>query len=1437
MARAYLGKISALVTANTSDFQAKLNASAKDVRSFASAMQQSLSKAESTGTSSLRGIYTEAQKVERALRAAASVRLSFKGFDSRNLNTFDQAAARLQRLFSATELINKPLVDARKSFDGLASGVQAAFLPALIRAQSQVELLNQAIERGQAPSEKAFEAVRRRVELTTQAIDRLVEAQSAIGGLARGGELRFQNPGVVAEIERARQLQERVSGLRPQEIQAGGFSELIARQRAAADEAARLQSELEKAKLVGGDVSGIVAAQERARQAFQRTNDEVAAGIKRFSDATRERVEFVVTGNVQNFDQARSEVARLEADLGRLRQSQREAVAPRLIQLGEIVEAGDIADLDQVRRLIASIGSQIAGLKGINLKADQELESVKRLRAGLAGIADSIGEPSDPMERLRRATAEANKDIDRLRQASIKVGAGSAEADRLASSLKGVVVAAQNAASQTENLADKTNLVDDAIAQVRTIGTNAGRQAGLVERGPQPVSDNLGLPTDAINRQLERLRSTIVSTKDQIAALPLPLRQQFIPDIARATSEFNRLRNAPSATAEEIERAANELQRLEAGVRRATNAATAFGRTFEDVLTDSAIKVGQAQLQALQGILIKIGATAGGPAAAAFDALSNRLKEVMADGTIALPAVQEELQRLINAALLAAAASGKISFKEALAQIKKVGDVARGAFGNAGLAVQQAIFAFDDFFSVTGDLSQRIRAAGNNISQLGFILGGTEGLIAGVAIAVTAQLVAALIKWYSTGASTEAQVKALNDLLAREKTLVEELADSFNRLADSIGDIRVDEQTDALRRQRQELEEIRKKQEELNSARVFAVDPAVQRERALQTDLQQQLERSANPAERIALARRLNESRIRQEEAERNALARPDATSDTVARDIAESLLAVRLAQIEANRVAAPGQSQPFVAEQARRQQDKARAQSDLDSAASRALLTMTQRLAEAAGENVDVAVADEQLRQLNETIRRLEDERESAFSPTPSDVSRTRDAEIERLELLRREIEARRLSRPRDEAVRGGRNAAVEANRSLQQALDFVAESTRGGGSELRNALTTLQEELAAATRRLGTAQTTEGQAGLEAATAAAKEIDAINEKINAELSAAETTKSFADALDRAAFSLLQVVADESRQAADQARRDANRLEARRQLGFATVEDVEFQRSQERQRRLVARETEREALFARQRVEGERLTFEQRARAGEVDDETAKLVRSRDEAAALEQAARKAGNAREELQARFNREVAQLALDQRFEASDAGARARKAADEVDQQAAKEDEFFRSTERGRELERTPAQRAASDLRNQLEDLQNRLLQRRADLEQFQDEQGEAFPEEQAQARLAQIRAENDAARQRIIQDSLRAAAPGIFALRDSVENAVLQGPSRAALNAADINTEQGRSELNRLLRGDDPAKQADVVELQKQSTLLQTVIDLLREQGVPLVVN
>jgi hypothetical protein len=65
--------------------------------------------------------------------------------------------------------------------------------------------------------------------------------------------------------------------------------------------------------------------------------------------------------------------------------------------------------------------------------------------------------------------------------------------------------------------------------------------------------------------------------------------------------------------------------------------------------------------------------------------------------------------------------------------------------------------------------------------------------------------------------------------------------------------------------------------------------------------------------------------------------------------------------------------------------------------------------------------------------------------------------------------------------------------------------------------------------------------------------------------------------------------------------------------------------------------------------------------------------------------------------------------------------------------------------------------------------------------------------------------------------------------QDERQNALLQGPSRAALNVSDVSTSQGQSELTRLLRGDDPAKDVNLAELQRQTQALEDIKNTLKD--------
>ena len=76
----YLGKISAVVTANTVDFSRNLNGAANDLKRFASSVERDITRATNDANKAFDGMIPRVQRLERALQAASSMKLSFRGF-------------------------------------------------------------------------------------------------------------------------------------------------------------------------------------------------------------------------------------------------------------------------------------------------------------------------------------------------------------------------------------------------------------------------------------------------------------------------------------------------------------------------------------------------------------------------------------------------------------------------------------------------------------------------------------------------------------------------------------------------------------------------------------------------------------------------------------------------------------------------------------------------------------------------------------------------------------------------------------------------------------------------------------------------------------------------------------------------------------------------------------------------------------------------------------------------------------------------------------------------------------------------------------------------------------------------------------------------------------------------------------------------------------
>ncbi len=279
MAKAYLGKISALVTANTSDFNSKLNASANELRSFAKSMQTSLTRAQSEATSALRGIYTESQKVSRALQAVATQRLSFKGFDTAAVGSIRQAVDQFKALQQAAVAVNEPLSRAARAVEKLSAPVQMGFEPAMKSAQKSAEYLNSALTRGGIIGEKSFERIERRALAAAQAADRLAEAAQMASAGPRGTELAFAAPRVRDSLAASADVRQRAAAAPASVLEGGRVANDVQKLVAIDNLIQKRRAEVESGTILNIDTTRAQASLESLLQIAARVRAQVSAAI------------------------------------------------------------------------------------------------------------------------------------------------------------------------------------------------------------------------------------------------------------------------------------------------------------------------------------------------------------------------------------------------------------------------------------------------------------------------------------------------------------------------------------------------------------------------------------------------------------------------------------------------------------------------------------------------------------------------------------------------------------------------------------------------------------------------------------------------------------------------------------------------------------------------------------------------------------------------------------------------------------------------------------------------------------------------------------------------------------------------------------------------------------------------------------------------------
>lgn len=1318
----YLGKISAIVSANTADFDNKLNKSASEVRKFASSIQGSLTAAQNGSSAALRGIYTDAQKLERALRAVSTGKLSFKGFQEGNLQA---AADKMRAIYSAAEQVNKPLASAVKGFQKLSTAVQGEFNAALIGSQTSVERLAGEIDRTAGSADADFSrladrlgSVARQVEFTTQAMGRLKEASAMVSGLATGQELRFQRPEMVAEMQRSAALQSQAAQMSPEAIARSGAAGLVSQQRAAAEETERLAAALERERLlVNGNVEAASSAYRSQLAAQREINSELErrirleASVGGGSDAG---LGLEIGDSRRQLDVLRGTITSLKSQIDAL---------PTPLQ-ARLVPAIQDAE-NEFRQLVASGTALPVQIEAARTRLTHLTQEATRATAAMnfSTSFGGAGETGIALGLDQRALQGYNAQLQILQRYMVRIPAeANGPAVAAFNNLRNAIAGAINdgTANTTQGRQRIAALTQDAV---RATAALAGVSGGWIAREMARAGDVGRMGFDrfslAVNQAafaIDDLMSSTGGVEFRLRAISNNITQLAfmaggttglivglgVVMAAQASIALMKWANG-GKTAEDQTKALNDaLSKQKTLVEGVADAFKSLNRELlQGTVTERGGKamefaeLGRKQKEAREDAIAN-----GSRDVAASRAEAKRIqRELEAETTQGRRAVLEQQLKAAQAeeqrAARRAAATPAPTGQDVAAAARNSADAVVGARNSARTGATTAQYILDRFFSSSS--AGRINAVGGQVAQ-----GSDLNAI-------------------------RAQIEAL-------KNVNKELAVSAGR-------------------------------------RVFGFETgesqAADRRMAKNAELLAQLEGKVAEA--------------------------TDAAVSQFAESLGAAAAAVRAAQGEVTEAIKAGipEARIFASE------------------------------VEAIGRLLNEAESDFAAAQ-KEADNQAKSRREEIAKSKRGEAFQRRDDLIRQTDALRYErmVEPQRQTEAVAGRARGNLGAA-----GLEDGV--IARRLR----ELEASRVTLQADAAAPD-----AQSMRAQAGFQKIEAA------LNQEAAAIESATLAVKVFAGVLGKASEEAKGNLAV-AQQAADDARRA--------DLGFSTPKsretrrraDADLERQKELERRV---QEEIEIAIARREQAGatpeaRRLReINERLNGGSVQgvDRDALLrersgIRARMEADARrnEPGVRNAVNAgtQEEERRKMARRGEELATtpDQKF--------AKETAEGL---AAMRESFGRYSPFDIAGQRTAEQRY---MREREKESRTQTLGGRG-RETFLTEQeryrrGLRDPDgivaAMTQGAIDQAGAGNLAGRRDLlrkgISNQMEEAAPMLKQLDDQRKNALMLGPSRAALSASDITTGQGASELTRLLRGDDASRDQNLVELQKQTQKFDALIEAVRQ--------
>lgn len=707
----------------------------------------------------------------------------------------------------------------------------AADLP-LFKAQAQTGL-DEAIKKLDEARAKAANEIKVGVDIS-EADARLETLNKKIAAIRQDTE--FQFTGRIQNIDQAKQEFARIRSEAAKTTGIGDMSESLFPIRAlgdlvATEDASKLEEIIRLVDILKFRLGEQIAANVETKDA---END-----IKRLTasyDELKARAAQASTGLVQNRAQAEAALGGAVGRYGELEPARRQRLSGAMDAAVGSLDGGGF-DAEAIRNFELLIAKEIEAQQGL-----------QRLREEMGKIAEGSN-PSQPIDRLKKNLEEARLAVAKLTGEQRKLG------EQNIAKIEGFVGKYRGSGREEE-------AVDLAAQRAGELRDDA-RAAAPEKQVRNPLGEAFGTTA----RDIDNVQSKVISLQNNIENLPTPLQAEFIPAINRVRDAFAKL--TPTSTKAEIDAAAEEARKLGVEVDRAGSAAKRFGTTFKDAFRESESKAAATKLQFLTNTLVTSGRSSA-QAEKALERLRLAYDQVArsADG-FSSAANRAKIAAAEQAAAASVATAAGKSAARLAEDMKRAGDVGRGGVDKWSLALNQAAFALDDLMSSTGGLEFKLRAISNNITQLAFVLGGTKGLFIGLGAVIAGTAAVQIVKWINGGRTAEDQTKALNESLSKQKTLVDELAQSFRSLGDSITRGTRSPGGQAASDLRKQIEDIRKKSKEAGEERILGASTPVQTERANQNRLQREIDAETNVGRRIALQRQAAESR----EAERRASA------------------------------------------------------------------------------------------------------------------------------------------------------------------------------------------------------------------------------------------------------------------------------------------------------------------------------------------------------------------------------------------------------------------------------------------------------------------------------------------------------------------------------------------------------------------------------------